>query len=164
MTPKKFNIVYESLTPHQLAILGYESCIECDGIEADRIRHIAQKSDALFIHRYRCRLNMLSSVISTWGIEYWQTMAGIIAYEHVISGEPPLLNGYNSIGLHHKINALVVTLKAICTETGLDIDKILEYLSISTESFKAHSDVPSVALDESLNDEYTGRFLELLKT
>lgn len=160
MRPGQVNKIYEDLTPYQLAVLAYESCIEFNEEESSHIRNVAEASNCCSLHTFRGRLNTITSLVSTWGIEYWQTTAGIIAFAHVIcSSSQVTMNDFEGTILYHKRTALVAALRASCIETGLCIDKVLTFLSINPESFNEQDKMP----DEDLNGIYVKRYLSILE-
>ena len=159
MTARQVNKIYGSLSPTQLATLTYESCIEVNIEENDRLLSVANRADANFTRKYIKRLNVVSNLINTWAVEYWQTTAAILAYEHLmISGGLQNSDSHRSTDLHHKITALSAALIAICSETGINIEKVLSSLSISSLAFKEQQKTK----DEVLNNKYIEMYLNAL--
>lgn len=153
------NKIYENLNPNQMAVLAFESCIAVDEVECDHIYNLTKKSERDFITKYLKRLNTISNLINAWGIEYWQTTAAILSYEHLIlSGGLQDVDKEKKLELPHKIYALSFALDAICVETGLSIDKVLSSLSINKLVF----DEQQTSKDDALNDVYAEMYLNAL--
>ena len=140
----KVHKLYEKLSPEQLAALGYEAVMACDESECEYITDILKKSDYGYTQKYCNQINIIQLIISAWGVDYWKVVAALFACQSLsrkaIEESGVTSKEFSSIFKHlkelsDKEAALKAVLRVVCDKTGVNLGKVLAFLSVDAEIF-----------------------------